>query len=150
MHPYYDRVTDRCRQALNFANSLALRKKHPLVTNLHVLWGILEEGKNVGSQVLRHLKVDLNKLKSQIEDKLPYGSYLSNDVAAPYAPDVCHTMCVAIDIGKAVHHVGCHHLLQGILIDTANPAAILLDKWDVSQELVVAHLRAIVKPIATQ
>lgn len=149
MHAFYDRVTDRARQALEFANNLALRKKHPLVTNLHLLWGILEEGYNVGSKVLEDMKVDLRKLKFEIEARLGDGDYRTHDRAVCYSEELRRCICDAISFGlEGQRVIGCHHLLQAIMADPSNPAAQLLDKWKVTQELIDAHMGAVVKPVS--
>jgi ATP-dependent Clp protease ATP-binding subunit ClpA len=149
MHAFYDRVTDRARQALEFANNLALRRKHPLVTNLHILWGIMEEGRNVGSKVLEEMKVDSKKLKLEIEAQLGYGEYATHDRAVCYAEDARQCICEAITLGQSgMRVIGCHHLLQAILMEPTNPAAQLLDKWKVTQELTDAYMGAVVKPVS--
>ena len=148
MHAFYDRVTDRARQALEFANNLALRKKHPLVTNLHILWGIMEEEHNVASSVLEEMKVDPRKFKFEIEARLGDGIYISHDRGVCYAEDVRQCICDAITLGQSMQVIGCHHLLEAILMDPTNPAAQMLDKWKVTQELVDAYLGAVVKSVA--
>ena len=148
MHPFYGRVTDRARRSLEFANILAMSKKHPLVTSLHVLYGILEEGKNVASTVLADMKVDVKKLKEEIEEKLGDGKYQTHDRAVCYDEDVRQLICDSITLGlKAQRVVGCHHLLQAMLANDVSPASRLLDKWKVTQELVDAHMGAVVKSV---
>jgi len=149
MHPFYDRVTDRARRSLEFANTLAMKKRHPLVTNMHVLWGILEEGKNVASTVLTDMKVDVKKLKNEIESKLGDGRYQTHDKAVCYDEDVRQLICDAISMGlKAQRVIGCHHLLKAMLADDSSPASQLLDKHKVTLELIDAHMGAIVKTVS--
>src|SRR5579872_4592536 len=113
MHAFYDKITDRARCALEFANNFAFRSKHPLVTNLHVLWGIIEEKKNVASKILEDMKVNLRIMQTEIEDILGQGKYESHDRAVCYDEDVRQCICVAISLGLSGQNViGCHHLLQ--------------------------------------
>jgi len=149
MHAFYDRVTDRARRAMEFANYWALRKKHRLVTNLHILWGILEEGHNTASKVLGDMQVDLRKLQQEVVLLLGEGDYATHDKAVCYSEEVRQCICDAISLGLEgpVVLIGCHHLILAMLVGPANPAAELLDRWGVTQELTNAHVRAIVKPV---
>ncbi len=148
MHAFYDKVTDRARRALEAANQHAKFRKNILVTNLHLLWGLCEEGHNVASQVLKNLKVNLRQLQDQVDQQIGFGRYDSHGYGVPYAADARVAICKAIDYGVKVQHVGCQHLLLAILADADNPAAILLTQANVTQELVLAELQAIVKPLA--
>jgi ATP-dependent Clp protease ATP-binding subunit ClpA len=148
MHAFYDRMTDRTRRSLEAANKLAFDRKHPLVTNLHVLWGMIEEGRNIAFKVLSDMKVDLKVLKAEIEEFLGKGTYSSHDKAVCYDEDVRQVICDAISLSiKDKTDIGSHHLLLAILASDT-PAVRILDRFNVTQELVDAYVGAVVKPVS--
>jgi ATP-dependent Clp protease ATP-binding subunit ClpA len=149
MHAYYDKVTDKARQALEAANDEAKKRKSILVSNLHILWGILDQGKNVGTSILANLKVDLKTLKSEVEKKLGEGKYSTHGSAVPYDTDAQECICAAIDYGHKVKHIGCQHLLLGLLANTENSAGRLLDQSGITLELVLAEIKSIIRPVFT-
>lgn len=145
MHVFYDFVTDRARHSLELANNFAYNNYHPLVTNLHILWGLLEEGANIANKVLKDMKVDIVALQKQIVNFLGKGDYKSHKQAVCYAEDAIQVICEAILQGMPNQAIGCHHLLRGILANPYNLATRLLDQYKVTAELVDAHMGAIVK-----
>ena len=147
MHAFYDKVTDRARKALESANIHARTRRNILVTNTHILWGLCEEGNNVATQVLKNLKVNVRRLQDHCDNHIGYGKYDSHNYGVPYAQDACLTICRAIDFGKKVNHIGCQHFLLSLLADIENPAGRFLNKVNVTQELVLAEIKAIVKPL---
>jgi ATP-dependent Clp protease ATP-binding subunit ClpA len=147
MHAYYEKVTDKARGALELANDLAKKRKHPLVKNLHILWGIVSQGNNVGEAVLKNLKVDCKKLKSKVEEILGEGNYDSHGYGVAYDTDARQCICQAIEYGRKVNHIGCQHILLALLAEKENPAGLLLDKSGVTLELVLAEIKAIVRPV---
>jgi ATP-dependent Clp protease ATP-binding subunit ClpC len=150
MHAFYEKVTDKARGALELANNYAKNRKHPLVTNLHILWGILDQGNNVGKKILENLKVDAKKLKLQVEAELGVGEYTTHGSAVAYDVDAQECICTAIDYGRRVNHIGCQHLLMALVDDKDNPVGRLLDKNNVTPELVLAEIKAIVRPVFVQ
>lgn len=153
MHPFYGKVTDRARKSLELANDFCKRERHPLVTNLHILWGLVEEDRNVASQVLKNLKIEPRVLKDRISKTLGNPGYMygykSHGHAAPYAEDACKAIVDAIDqcVKGNSSYIGCQHLLLAIMADRDNSACRLLEMMDVTQELVMAEIKAIVKPL---
>ncbi len=148
MHAFYDKVTDRARAALDIGNLYAKNNKNPLVTPLHVLYGILEEDKNIAVVIMKNLGVDTKMLKAQVIQAIGKGKYQSNDIAVPYSREVCRLMCIAIDYGLEVKHIACQHLLKALMAHDDEIPYILLSKHGVTLDLVDAAVRACVKKVA--
>lgn len=146
MHAFYDKVTDRARRALDASNEYARACRSILVNNLHLLWGLCNEGKGVAHDILQNLKVDVEKLKDEVDSAIGKGKYKSHGMGVPYDVDARVAICKAIDIGEKLQHIGSQHILLAILSDVDNPAYRLLSKWNVTKELVLAEIQAIVKP----
>jgi ATP-dependent Clp protease ATP-binding subunit ClpC len=149
MHAFYDKVTDRARKALSKANDFAKENGDPLVTRLHVLYGILAEDQNVGASVLKALGVNTKTMQDDIRQTLGKGKYSTHSVGVPYSQSVGRLICMAIDIGLPAKFIACQHLLRAILMSATDPAAIMLRKANITLELVDAQIAASVKPITT-
>src|SRR5581483_9830854 len=121
MHAFYHIFTDRARKSLEIATDLALDRKHVSLNNSHVLFGLCAEGKNVAVQILKNLKIDVDSLRMSVSNNLTRGTYYNHRNIVPYGKDTCITICKAIDYGYQINHVGCHHLLLGLLEDLENP-----------------------------
>lgn len=145
MHPFFDKVTDRARAALDISNTYAQKNKDKLVTPLHILYGILEENKNVAVVVLKNLGVNTSALKNKVLETLGNGSYNSNDIGVPYSLDVCRLMCIAIDYGIQIKHIACQHLLKAMLMNPDDLVYVLLTKEGINLELVDAEIKSSVK-----
>jgi ATP-dependent Clp protease ATP-binding subunit ClpA len=149
MHPYFDFVTDRARKALEKANDHARFRGDPLVTSLHILWGLVDEDKNVASQVLKNLKADTIS-RTLIEQRIgKRAEYKSHGSGVPYSEDGQLVICRAIDLAHhgVMAYVGCQHLLLAMLSGPDIDACILLENHDITQELAEAEINAIVKPL---
>lgn len=147
MHPFFDRVTDRARRAIDLGSDYAKVHKHPLVTRLHILYGILAEDKNVAVKVLKNMKINIPKLKSDVIEAMGEGSYKTHYMAVPYNKSVCKLICVAIDSSLEVKFVACQHLLKAILMDNDDLAVLILNKAGVSLEAFEAQVESNVKSI---
>ncbi|HEX4073225.1 MAG TPA: Clp protease N-terminal domain-containing protein, partial [Planctomycetaceae bacterium] len=75
----YERFSDRARKVMQLANAEVHRSGSDYILAEHILLAMLREGTGVGTQVLTNLRVDLARLKSEIER-------LSPSPPAPPAP----------------------------------------------------------------
>ena len=135
-------MTDRARKSLDHANRYARMNRHPLITSMHVMWGLCEEGNNTATKVLKNLNVEPERIKDKIY--LEYGSYRSGTEGIPYSVDAQEIIVKAADLGVPIGHIGCHHLLQAMLM-THTPAGTLLRKLGLTEELVLSEIKALVK-----
>ena len=147
MHPFYDKVTDKARQALSTASAFAKHRKHPFVTPLHVLYGILAQGDNVATSILQLLSVDVDIIRQKIIQELGHGCYDSHNVTVPYSKETGKLICHAIDYGLEVGFIACQHLLKAILIDKKNIACTILLNSNVNFELVDLVIKSNVKTV---
>lgn len=65
----YERFTDRARKVMALANQDALRRNAPALGSQHLLLGLVVEGKGVGANVLRRMKVDLESLSATVAER---------------------------------------------------------------------------------
>lgn len=106
----FERVTDRTRKVLTFANEHATAFAHAGIHTGHVVLGLATEGNGVAAHVLRYSHVDLKALSDRIG-------------VQSLGPDDANDEMVALD-SAAMHtarilnhnYCGTEHLLFGICI----------------------------------
>src|SRR6202790_3390051 len=63
----YERFTDRARKVMQLSNQEAQRFNHEYIGTEHILLGLIKEAGGVAANVLRHLDIDLRKVRLEIE-----------------------------------------------------------------------------------
>src|SRR2546423_6742843 len=69
----YERFTDRARKVMQLANQEAQRFNHEYIGTEHILLGLVAEGNGVAANVLKNLRVDLRKIRREIEKIVQHG-----------------------------------------------------------------------------
>ena len=63
----FERLTDRAQNVMTLANQHAERLGHKSTGAVHILLGLLQEGKGIGARVLGSFDIDLAKIQVEIE-----------------------------------------------------------------------------------
>lgn len=145
MYFFYDKMTDRVRRVMDFANDEARERKNILVNNGHILLGIIKEGNNIAFQVLKNLNVDIDHLKIMLDQGLKRGNYYSHISTVPLGPEARQTILYSIEEGRN-WNIGCHHILLGLMHNKENKVYQLLEKLGVTEDKVREQVEAIVLP----
>ena len=66
----YERFTDRARRVMQLANAQAKRLNCEFIDAEHVLLGLLEEGSGVASNVLKGMKIDVQRIRLEVEKRI--------------------------------------------------------------------------------
>ncbi|MBT4530698.1 MAG: hypothetical protein HOC27_05785, partial [Phycisphaerae bacterium] len=69
----FERLTDRARKVMALANQEAQRFNHEYIGTEHILLGLVKEGSGVGANVLKHLEIDLRKVRLEVEKLVKSG-----------------------------------------------------------------------------
>ncbi len=69
-----DKFTKRARRALAIAQQEAQRLHHNYIGTEHLLLGLLLEGEGIAAEILKNLGLDLEELRTTIEDTIKGGS----------------------------------------------------------------------------
>ena len=132
--PHRVRVTTRTHEVFAIAHDLANRFGDPEVTPLHVLLGMLREGRSPAVGVLHNLGVRIDTLARDVEAELPAPA-AEPAPAPPLAWTVSDEQMLdradleARELGHP--HRGCEHLLLAFLRDEASVPAGLLARHGV-------------------
>ncbi len=124
----FENLTERARQVMAFANQEAQRFNHEYIGTEHILLGLVKEGSGKGVDVLKNLKVDPCKVRSETEKLLKSGPEQITPGKLPKTPRAKKVIEYAIEEAKALEHkvIGTEHLLLGLLREQDGVAAQVL------------------------
>ncbi len=113
----FERFTDRARKVLALANQEAQRFNHQYIGTEHILLGLVKEGSGVGANVLKHLDVDLRKVRLEVEKLIRASPETAIAGKLPQTPRAKTVIQYAMEEARNLNHnyVGTEHLLLGLL-----------------------------------
>jgi len=150
----YDRFTDRARKVMLLANEAAGQWKHEYIGTEHILLGLVEEGSGVAGFVLKHLGLDLDAVRREVETVLIEGPDLTRarwlPRKLPQTPSAKRVIEHAMDQARGLghHYVGTEHMLLGLLRVEDGIAAQVLTSMGVTLASVRAAVLAILNGAA--
>jgi ATP-dependent Clp protease ATP-binding subunit ClpA len=145
----FERLTSRGRTAFAEARKAAIRFRHDFIGAEHILLGLLA-GENEATAALRRLGVDLAALRRAVEDDAGRGNAPEYQGFVPFTPRAKRAIeeATAIARGLANKHLGCEHLVLGLLAEGEGIAARALERF-VSFEKLRASAVAVRGGLAT-
>lgn len=114
----FARFTPRARQAIfALAEQRARAVPHDYVGTEHALLGILDEGNNLAINVLASLDVELGDLRDELVASMGPPAAERIEGRVPFTPLAKRALELATKeaLGLGHNHVGCEHLLLGLL-----------------------------------
>jgi ATP-dependent Clp protease ATP-binding subunit ClpB len=140
-----DKLTQRSREALAAAHSLAVQYNHSSLTPLHVLAALLADGEGLAAAVMQRLNVIVDDLRQAVVERLQNLPAITGPGASEVTAsrDFSKLMIAAEKEAAALKddYVSVEHLLLAALehADSANVAA----RFDVDRQSVLAALQEI-------
>ena len=124
----FERFTDRARKVMALANQEAKRFNHEYVGTEHLLLGLVKEGSGVAANVLKKMKVDLKKIRIEVEKIVKSGPQMVTMGKLPQTPRAKKVIEYSIEEARMLGHnyVGTEHLLLGLLKEQEGVAAQVL------------------------
>jgi ATP-dependent Clp protease ATP-binding subunit ClpA len=129
-------LTPRASQALELARQEAERFNHNFVGTEHLLLGIIALGQGVAVNVLLHIGLDLDKVRTEVEKQIGKGPDQIVHGIIPFTPRVKKVLHLAANEAKSLNHtyVGTEHILLGLLREGDGVAAPVLKNLGVEIE----------------
>jgi ATP-dependent Clp protease ATP-binding subunit ClpA len=131
----FDKFTERARRVLRLAQEEAQRFQHNYIGTEHLLLGLVREDEGVAAKVLHDLGVDLQKVRSSIEDIIGRGDriVLGEIGLTPRAKQVIE---LSVDEARRMnhHYIGTEHLLLGLIREGEGIAVGVLESLGVNLE----------------
>jgi 2-C-methyl-D-erythritol 2,4-cyclodiphosphate synthase len=137
MQARFDKFTERARKVLRLAQEEAQRFNHNYIGTEHLLLGLVREGEGAGARVLMRLGVDLNGVRTAVEQIIGRGDrVVMGEVGL--TPRAKRVIELAVDEARRLnhHHIGTEHLLLGLVRESEGIAAGVLESLGVTLDRV--------------
>ena len=134
------KFSNRVKEVISLSREEALRLGHDYIGTEHLLLGMIREGEGVAIEVLKKLGISMEELRDSIEEATRSTSSdkikkLSNIPLTRQSEKVLKITYLEAKIFKS-QLIGTEHLLLSILRDENNLGSKILDKHDVSYDVV--------------
>ena len=134
------RFSNRVKEVISLSREEALRLGHDYIGAEHLLLGRIREGEGVAISLLKKLGISLDELKQSVEDATKSTSTtkvksLSNIPLTRQSEKVLKITYLEAKIFKS-ELIGTEHLLLSILRDEDNIATQMLEKFDISYDVI--------------
>lgn len=137
----FDRFTERAQKVMVFAQEEAVRLNHNYIGTEHILLGLLREGEGIASQVLKNKGVDLETIRSNIEELVGIGEENITQILG-YTPRTKTVLEYSLNEARALgqNFIGTEHLLLALIREGDGIAASMLKGMGLSSEGVVQEI----------
>ena len=134
------KFSNRVKEVISLSREEALRLGHDYIGTEHLLLGVIREGEGVAISLLKKLGISLDDLRASVEHNTKNTSTsnlknLKNIPLTRQSEKVLKITYLEAKIFKS-KLIGTEHLLLSILRDEDNIATQILDKFDVSYDVV--------------
>jgi len=134
------KFSNRVKEVISLSREEALRLGHNYIGTEHLLLGMIREGEGVAVSLLKKLGVQLDTLKTEIENvsKTTGNQDVKSLTNIPLTKASEKVLKITYLEAKAfkAQLIGTEHLLLSILRDTDNLATQILNKFEVSYQTV--------------
>lgn len=134
------KFSNRVKEVISLSREEALRLGHDYIGTEHLLLGVIREGEGVAISLLKKLGISLDDLRASVEHNTKNTSIgnlknLKNIPLTRQSEKVLKITYLEAKIFKS-KLIGTEHLLLSILRDEDNIATQILDKFDVSYDVI--------------
>ena len=134
------KFSNRVKEVISLSREEALRLGHDYIGTEHLLLGVIREGEGLAISLLKKLGISLDDLRASVEHNTKNTSVgnlknLKNIPLTRQSEKVLKITYLEAKIFKS-KIIGTEHLLLSILRDEDNIATQILDKFDVSYDVV--------------
>ncbi len=138
------KFSNRVKEVISLSREEALRLGHDYIGTEHLLLGMIREGEGVAVSLLKKLRVSLEELRGTVERATRSNAThnvknLANIPLTRQSEKVLKITYLEAKIFKS-QLIGTEHLLLSILRDDENIATQILNKFDVSYDIVREQL----------
>src|SRR5262245_18173919 len=132
----FDRFTDRAKKVMSYARQEAQKFNHEYIGTEHVLLGLVQEGSGVAANVLKHMSVDLEKIRHEVEKIVKTGPTTVTMGQLPFTPRAKKVLELSMEEASQLSHnyIGTEHLLLGLIKENEGIAAQVLMNLGVKLE----------------
>jgi ATP-dependent Clp protease ATP-binding subunit ClpC len=143
------KFSPKVKDVISYSKEEAIRLGHDYIDPCHLLLGLIREGDGQAIKTLKSLGVDLGRLKKSVEDAIK-GTATANVVNAENIPltkqaeKILKITFLEAKIFKS-ELIGTVHLLLSILREEDSLATRILEKFDITYEVVKEEMDAMIE-----
>jgi ATP-dependent Clp protease ATP-binding subunit ClpC len=125
----FERFTDRARRVVVLAQEEARMLNHNYIGTEHILLGLIREGQGVAAKSLEELGIDLEAVRSQVEEIIGQGQSAPTG-HIPFTPRAKKVLELSLREALQLGHnyIGTEHILLGLIREGEGVAAQVLQK----------------------
>jgi ATP-dependent Clp protease ATP-binding subunit ClpC len=134
----HDKFTERVRKVIFLAREEAARLQHGSIGTEHLLLGLLREGEGIAATVLSNLGLDLDAIRSAVENMVAQAGGTLTIGEIPFTSNAKRVLELSVDEARQLGHnyVGTEHLLLGLIREGEGVAAKVLMDMGVDRKKV--------------
>lgn len=119
-----ERLTDRARLTIVFAQQEAKLLVHNHVGTGHLLLGLLHEGEGTAAEALHRIRMNLDDVREAVGDIVPRADILT--AHAPFTPNTRRVLDCSLAEAKAlgVEYIGTEHILLALLSEESRDGGL--------------------------
>lgn len=132
---------------MQLANQEAQRFNHNHINTEHILLALIKEGSGVAAAALKHLRIELPKVRANVEVLIRHGEVSTPNGKLPQTQQAKSVVQYAIQEARSLNHdyVGTEHILMGLMRETAGAAAKALTNNGLTVEIVRTEVLRLLK-----
>jgi ATP-dependent Clp protease ATP-binding subunit ClpC len=146
-----ERFTQQAQRVLSLAETEAEKRHHPHIEPEHLLTALMREGGGVAGHTLHALGIELGRLEALVDELKPAAAQAPG-ATLDVSPHTKHVLELAVDEARRMghHYIGTEHLLLGLVRQAENTVIEILNRFDVTPELVRRQTRKVMQESPTQ
>lgn len=144
----FDKFTQRARNVLDFASKESQRLGQDYIGPEHMLLGFALEGDGLGTRILINLGVELEKMRSAVEQKIKEESVFLPDQEIGITQKTKRVIETAVAEARYWQHnyIGSEHLLLGLIREGESIASRVLENSGLTLEKARSELTRLLAP----
>ncbi len=133
----FGRFTESAQQIPTYAQQEALKLNHNYVGTEHLLLGLLQEGSTIAAKALQNFGLETDRVRAEVNDNISKEKMIDSSETG-FTTRAKKAISYAIEEGYNLGHnyVGTEHILLGLLRETDDIVARVLDNLGVNLDSV--------------
>jgi len=123
----FERFTDRARRVVDLARHEARTLGHDHISTEHILLGLIDEGRGVGTTALTSMGINLDEVRQAVQDSIGRGAQPPESEHTPFSPQAKKALELSLREANQLGHnyIGTEHILLALIREGGGAAQLL-------------------------
>jgi ATP-dependent Clp protease ATP-binding subunit ClpC len=124
----FERFTDRARRVVELARHEARTLGHDDIGTEHILLGLIDEGRGVGTTALTSMGINLDEMRQAVQDSVGRGAQPPPESEhIPFSPQAKKTLELSLREANRLgnNYIGTEHILLALIGEGGSAAQLL-------------------------